>query len=61
MADNTKAILEAGHKGSMAAREMANELVRLGATPNEILAAIEQMTKTAREAAVTPQMRSGER
>jgi len=59
MADNTKAILEAGHKGSMAACEMANELVRLGATPHEISDAIERMTKTATE--VTPQMKSRQR
>lgn len=56
---NTAAILEAGHKGQRAARDMANELVRLGATPNEISDAIEQMTKTARDAAITPRMQSG--
>jgi len=58
---DTKAILEAGYKGSMAAREMANDLVRLGATENEISDAIEGMTKTARQAAVTPQMKGGQR
>lgn len=45
----------------MAAREMANSLVNLGATKSEITHAIEQMTKTATEAAVTPQMKSGQK
>ena len=45
--DNQSEIIEAGHQGDRSARKMVKDMIRLGATPNEVKEAIDHLVRGA--------------